>query len=128
VSDSSITTFGGVILGAVLGFLASIGYSWWQRKSSDAGLRARLKAELEHIQAKLLKRWDDNNRTAEAYFIEFYQNHRSELMVIVSAEAWESIIRAYQAIDSLRISQGSVQSVDHYKEVLDYIDIAIKNL
>jgi len=127
MSDTA-ATLSAVVIGAVLGFLASIGFSIWQERRKDAELRARLKDELQHIRSKIQSKIERNEREPEAYFIEFFQQAKPELVVTIDAKTWEGVIRAYQAIESLKVSDSGVQSANHYSEVQQLIDYALAAL
>lgn|GEM_PF-3852474 len=115
-----------LLLGVILYFEFFKDYKVTQELTQSKALRRRLKEELEFIRTRIEDKMNHPPMTAEAMFTELFALARPQLVAVIDAKTWEKVIRAYQAIDTLRLPNE--QTKEHYLEVLRVIDLAIGSL
>ena len=115
-----------LLLGMFIYFEWFKDYKVTQELSQTRALRRRLKEELEHIRARIEDKMNRPPLTAEAIFTELFEHARAQLVTVVDAETWEKVVRAYQAINTLR--SPTEQTNEHYREVIRTIGSAIDSL
>ncbi len=115
-----------LLLGAILYFEFFKDYKVTQEIIQSKALRRRLKEELEFIRTRIEDKMNRPPMTAEAMFTELFELARPQLVAVIDAKTWEKVIRAYQAINTLRMPNE--QTKEHYLEVLRTIDTAVDSL
>lgn len=115
-----------LLLGVILYFEFFKDYKVTQEVTQTKALRRRLKEELEFIKGKIEGKMNNPPMIAEAMFTELFELARPQLVAVIDAETWEKVVRAYQAINTLRMP--TEQTREHYLEVLRTIDVAIDSL
>lgn len=125
MAESFAETIIAVIVGAVLGFLASIGYPFVQGWLERRAVRIRLKQELVLIREIIKQNIEKGNFEARGFRRDYYQSHTKELNEILNANTWETITKADTAIHDL----GSPENIkERYANALKSLDDAIGRL
>lgn len=122
-------------IGILIGFFGSIGVSMWQNWSNKKEFRERLREELELVRSQIQENLDKGLLVPLEVFIDYYLNTKQDLVAKVDARTWESVIRAYMAIEDLRekregIEQKSREKLinDSYVKSINAVEEAIRNL
>ena len=115
-----------LLLGVVVYFEFFKDYNVTQEVSQAKALRRRLKEELQFIRSRIDDKVNHPPMLPEAMFTELFELARPQLVAVIDAKTWEKVIKAYQAIHSIRMSDQ--QTKDHYLDVLRTIDAAIDSL
>lgn len=114
-----------VAFGALLGFLASIGYSFIQERMKKKGFRIRLRQEFELIRGEIQRDMDKGKIVARGFPRYYYQSHAKELVEMVDANTWQRIVEADSAIHDL----GTPDNIqERYTNALKLLDNVIRQL
>lgn len=123
-----------VSVGALLGFFASLGFSIWQDYTHKKEYRVRLRQELEIQKKHIQEVIDSGQLVPKAFFHDYFAYTKTILVSKVDAKTWETVLKAYIAIDHLRhnwTKDGKTREEtkkEEYDAVIPAIDEAIKNL
>jgi len=126
LSESFVENMVSVVIGAILGFLSSIGALVYQQRSERNGYRTRLKQELELIREKIQTNVNSNLFVNATFLTDFFVLMRQDLVGKVNASRWDAILKAYFAIERLRLSEPLMQ--EKYRAALESIDVALRTL
>jgi hypothetical protein len=99
---SAVDTLVSVIVGAVIGFLSSIGFDRWKEGKDEKELKDRIREELEII---LKEATEDLNKEAfqsRAFFTEGFTALKQDLIRKFDAQTFRAVLETYIKIDQLR--------------------------
>ena len=120
---SAVETLLSVVIGAVIGFLGSIGYEAWRQRREKEDLKRRIREELKLIHSDLTHCIEKGESQCRAS-TEVFQVLRQDLVRKLKAETSRAIQDAYSRINNLRVAA----SEPYFKEVLAAVEYALKLL
>jgi len=98
MSEPIQNTLISVVVGAILGLGSSFAFATWQSGSANRALRHRLRQELELIRKDYERKLEAEEYGGKAYFTEFFDHKRADLVLAMNAETFEAVIQAYSTI------------------------------
>jgi sensor domain CHASE-containing protein len=116
-----------VIVGAVIGFLGSLGFDLWKERRDKKKLRDRIKEELTIIQREVHEDLEKEAFQSRAFFTEGFQALKPDLIRKLDATTFRAVLETYITIDQLRIRVSSSPDVNkaEYMKAAEAIKKAI---
>jgi hypothetical protein len=125
LSETFEETIISVVVGVLLGFIASIGYPLVQGRLAARSIKGRLKQEFVLIRDIIKANVDKHNYEPRGFRHEYYQSHSKEINEVVDATTWEIITNAETAFSRL----GSPSNIEQsYDNALKSLNSAIERL
>jgi len=119
-----------IVVGALIGFLSSIGFDSWKERRSIEELKKRIIQELEIVKAKIESDVKSKTVNAQCYSTsEIYHYLKEDLIRKLDVKAFNAIELAYIKIDSLRTpipEPAYVSTVVAWKNEKDHFEEMIK--
>ena len=123
---SMVDTLLGVIVGAVIGFLGSIGLEWWKQNAEESELKNRIREELEIILNEATVDYEKKTSQNREYRIEAFVALKIDLVRKLDAKTFRSIQDIYQKIDGLKDPSARIDyNKKKYKETIEAIEETI---
>ena len=92
-----------VAVGALIGFLSSIGFDQWKERKEINGLKNRIKEELDLILKDITEDLSNEAFQSRAFFTEAYVALKQDLIRKLDAKTFREIMVTYTLIDQLRL-------------------------
>jgi predicted membrane chloride channel (bestrophin family) len=99
---SAIDTLVSVIVGAVIGFLSSIGFDRWKEGREEKELKDRIREELEIILREVTVDLEKEAFQSRAFFTEAFTALKQDLIRKLNAKTFRAVLETYIKIDQLR--------------------------
>jgi len=99
---SAIDTLISVIVGAVIGFLSSIGFDRWKESGEKKELKDRIREELEIILKEITVDFEKEAFQSRAFFTEGFTALKQDLIRKLDANTFRAVLETYIKIDELR--------------------------
>ena len=127
--ETLITLAFGTLLGAFIGFIASVGLETWKENREKKELKSRMKENFLMIKPEIEAYVKSNDNLRHAFFNDVYQNLKPDLIHKLDVKTSQSIMKTWIKIDGL-LSPMSVPEMrkKKYQEVLDSINETLKLL
>lgn len=124
-----------VVVGAVIGFFSSIGFTLWKEYRTKKELKTRIIEELKIIHKEINADLDKHNVLPHEYITDSFLNLKQELILKLNGK-YRAILETYSKIDGLKlpIYVGLMQEATEemygkrYKEALEKIDKTVNLL
>ncbi len=116
---SAVDTLISVIVGAVIGFLSSIGFDRWKEDREEKELKDRIREELEIILKEATEDLEKEAFQSRAFFTEGFIALKQDLIRKLDAKAFRAVLETYIKIDGLRFPSNSPDANrTKYKETI----------
>lgn len=99
---SAVDTLISVTVGAVIGFLSSIGFDRWKEGRDEKELKDRIREELEIILKEVTEDLEKEAFQSRAFFIEAFTALKQDLIRKLDANTFRAVLETYIKIDQLR--------------------------
>jgi len=117
-----IETLVAVAIGAVIGFLGSIGLDWWKQGEDKKELKNRIREELEIILLEATSDYEKEAFQSRAFRIEAFLALKQDLIRKLDAKTFRAIQDVYIEIEKLRFpSNLQDENKKRYKETLEAV-------
>ena len=120
---STIQTLVTVVIGALIGFLGSMGLESWKRRNQCAELKLRIKRELLFIQKQIQTASDNKDFQPRAFFIDIYSALIKDIIRQLPMKISGSIRMTYMKIEEIRYSSNIPDAqAKKYSEAPEHIN------
>jgi hypothetical protein len=127
--ETLITLAVGAIIGAVIGFIGSIGLESWKDKNEKKELKSRIKENFLMIKPEIESYIKENTNLGHAFFIDVYLNLKPDLIRKLNVNTSQSIMETWVKIEGLRMPLNDPEMRRRaYQEALKSINKTLKLL
>jgi type II secretory pathway pseudopilin PulG len=127
--ETLITLAIGAVLGAFIGFIASIGLETWKENNDKKELKKRMRENFQMIKPEIEAYIRSNDSLAHAFFIDVYLALKPDLIRKLDVKTSQSIMETWIKIESLKFPINVPEMrIKKYREVLDSINETLRLL
>jgi hypothetical protein len=127
--ETLITLAVGAVLGALIGFISSIGLETWKNNNDKKELKSRMKENFLMIKPEIESYIKKNENLNRAFFIDVYLNLKPDLIRKLDVKTSQSIMETWIKIEGLRMPLNDPEMRKRaFQETLDSINETLKLL